>query len=94
MKIIGDEYKLKGNFGIYCIKNTYNNKHYVGSTIRNFWERYKEHENNLLNNRHFSNSLQNDFLNQEPNDFEFQILEIVMPSEEDIEKVLTTKEIY
>lgn len=94
MKIIDNEFKLKGNFGVYCIKNALNNKYYVGSTIRNFWERYKEHENSLLNNSHFSKSLQNDFLNQRTDDFEFQILEIVMPSEEEIEKALTAKEIY
>jgi len=33
--------------GIYCIRNTKNNKFYIGQTIRSFKKRWKEHRDNL-----------------------------------------------
>lgn len=47
--------------GVYCIKNTINEKIYIGSAV-NFYQRYLQHKHTLLNNKH-NKRLQN-FVNK------------------------------
>ncbi len=59
---------------IYKIKNTINNKVYIGQTIRNPLLRKEEHFNNLLKGTHHNSHLQHSF-NKYGDVFEFEIIE-------------------
>lgn len=59
---------------IYKIKNTINNKVYIGQTIRNPLLRKEEHFNNLQNGTHHNSHLQHSF-NKYGDVFEFEIIE-------------------
>lgn len=59
--------------GIYCIRNTINNKRYIGCS-RNISKRFNRHKNLLINNKHFNYKLQNDFNVYGMDSFEFLIL--------------------
>ena len=64
-------------FGIYSIKNTENNKCYIGSTTESFSIRWTCHKCNLRNNKHVNNHLQSSWNLYGEKSFEFTILEIV-----------------
>lgn len=86
MKILckhSDPYKS----GIYCIKNTTNNKTYVGSSS-NIYYRLKRHLSDLYKNRHGNKHLQNSFNKYGKESFEAFILEYC-----DI-KILESRERY
>ena len=59
--------------GIYCIRNTINNKRYIGCS-RNISKRLNRHKNLLMSNKHFNYKLQNDFNTYGIDSFEFLIL--------------------
>lgn len=59
--------------GIYCIRNTINNKRYIGCS-RNISKRFNRHKNLLMSNKHFNYKLQNDFNTYGIDSFEFLIL--------------------
>jgi group I intron endonuclease len=67
-----DNYKKSG---IYIIKNTINNKFYIGSTI-NFSERFNRHYNELLRNIHGNCHLQNSWNFYGKDSFVFEIVEV------------------
>lgn len=69
-------YSLNKLSGIYQIKNTINNKIYIGHSI-NITFRWYYHLNNLIKNIHPNNKLQNDFNKYGVVAFEFSILELV-----------------
>lgn len=77
MDYIGD---IKYTPGVYCIRNTINNKRYIGSTI-NLYSRFNTHKNNLINNKHVNKYLQNAF--NKYLKFNFYVLEET--SKEDLE---------
>ena len=60
--------------GIYCIRNTRNNKRYVGSAV-NIAARYRTHKCDLTKGRHHSPYLQNSWKKYGPDAFEFVVLE-------------------
>lgn len=61
--------------GIYLIKNTENNKVYVGSS-KNIEGRFRVHKSRLRLNKHHSPHLQKSY-NQNPNKFCYEIIEII-----------------
>ena len=63
--------------GIYSITNLVNNKKYIGSTKKSFLTRFKQHYQELINNKHFSQHLQNAWNKNGEEKFEFSIVEIV-----------------
>jgi group I intron endonuclease len=75
MKIISDYEDLLLT-GVYCIKNTKNNKVYIGSTTVSFSKRCYNHINALVNNRHKNLHLQRAY-NKDSKLFQFEILEVV-----------------
>jgi group I intron endonuclease len=62
--------------GIYCIKNTVNDRIYFGSAKR-FKQRLAEHEVSLRNNRHANRFLQSDFNKCGTDAFVFVVVEVV-----------------
>lgn len=63
--------------GIYGIRNTVNNKWYVGSTCstQGFKRRWTVHKSKLNNNKHYNPHLQRAWLKYGNDSFEFTILE-------------------
>lgn len=75
MKFI-PEYSQRALNGIYIIRNTIDNRVYIGE-CKNFYKRYGRHKSQLLNNKHFNIKLQN-FVNKYGIDaLEFDILEVL-----------------
>lgn len=62
--------------GIYQIKNTINNKIYIGSA-KNIDIRIKDHKCRLNNNKHINKKLQNAWNKYGPQGFIFEVLEVV-----------------
>ena len=60
--------------GIYSIKNTINNKIYVGQSV-NLESRFTDHKSALRNNRHFNKHLQDSWNKYGEESFEFNIIE-------------------
>jgi group I intron endonuclease len=60
---------------IYTIINIKNNKVYVGSTIREFYERRNSHKNSLIKGTHVNSHLQRAFNKYGEDNFIFEILE-------------------
>lgn len=67
--------------GVYLIKNTSNDKVYVGSTTMSFNKRFLHHINRLRNNKHKNQHLQHAWNKYGENSFEFIILEVCEKSE-------------
>jgi group I intron endonuclease len=74
----------EGNTGVYCIRNIRNGKRYVGSTAKDFMERWKLHRWAFSSGRN-SSHLQNAWNKYGPRSFVFQILERC-PPEKSIER--------
>ena len=62
--------------GIYCIKNTLNNKYYVGRS-NNIYKRWRQHKKQLADGDHVNKHLQSAVDKYGIDNFEFSILEIV-----------------
>lgn len=62
--------------GVYSIRNTANNKQYIGSTTMSFIKRLQHHVNRLRNNKHKNSHLQNAWNKYTEDDFEFEVLEV------------------
>ena len=80
---------------IYCIKNKINNKKYIGQTSekRGYNHRIHKHKNQLINNKHYSKNLQEDFNKYGMDNFEFFILdEFTFSNKELLKKVLLDME--
>ena len=69
--------KHKDLFGIYKITNTLNNKVYIGQTRQPFKKRFWHHSWKLKNNTHDNYKLQEDWNELKPDNFIFEVLEIV-----------------
>lgn len=65
--------------GIYCIKNTANNKKYIGLS-RDIRRRWNEHKSDLRNNQHNNVYLQREWNIYGEDVFEFSIVELCDPS--------------
>lgn len=76
---------------IYKIKNTINNKVYIGQTIRNPLLRKEEHFNNLRNGTHHNSHLQHSF-NKYGDVFEFEIIETCPDDELNEREIALIKE--
>ena len=62
--------------GIYRIRNITNNRVYYGSCLR-FKSRFRNHSNTLASGKHGNRFLQADYNKCQPNDFVFEIVEVV-----------------
>lgn len=85
--------KYKG--WIYCIRNKINNKKYIGQTSekRGYKQRWHKHKSLLINNKHHSKNLQEDFNKYGMDNFEFIILdEFTFSNKELLKKVLLDME--
>ena len=85
--------KYKG--WIYCIRNKINNKKYIGQTAlkRGYKYRWYVHKEQLINNKHYSKNLQEDFNKYGMDNFEFIILdEFTFSDKELLKKVLLDME--
>lgn len=61
-------------YGIYSIRNTVNNKVYIGKTEMNFGDRWDSHKSLLKNNKHFNSYLQRAYNKYGVESFEFEIV--------------------
>jgi hypothetical protein len=66
--------KVKKEIGIYCIKNTINNKCYIGQS-KNIYVRFQNHKHCLRKNKQSNPYLQEDFNKYGEESFLFEILE-------------------
>ena len=85
--------KYKGY--IYCIRNKINNKKYIGQTSekRGYKHRIQSHISLLINNKHYSKNLQEDFNKFGIDNFEFFILdEFTFSDKKLLKKVLLDME--
>ena len=83
--------KYKG--WIYYIRNKINNKKYIGQTAWNINKRISKHKGQLINNKHYSKNLQEDFNKYGMDNFEFIILdEFTFSDKELLKKVLIDME--
>jgi hypothetical protein len=64
------------NSGVYRIRNTINDKSYIGSAV-NLYNRARKHRHELIQNKHGSPVLQNSWNKYGGDSFVFEILEIV-----------------
>jgi len=79
----------KSKSGIYQIRNTTNNKVYIGSAFT-LIERYNHHKSELNNNRHGNDHLQKSYNKYGMNNFIFEVLEYI----DDISKLYDIEEVY
>ena len=85
--------KIKYKGYIYCIRNKINNKKYIGQTSWNINKRFGKHKGQLINNKHYSKNLQEDFNKYGIDNFEFIILdEFTFTNKELLKKVLLDME--
>lgn len=68
---------LRETTGIYQILNKQNLKCYIGSTRRNFHDRFKDHKRSLKKNKHHSKHLQAAWNKYGEEVFEFNVLEVI-----------------
>lgn len=81
---------LKSKKGIYQIRQISSGKVYVGSTVRNFYDRLCAHRSVLRRNKHSSIYLQRSWNQYGEDDFVFEILEDI----DDISNILKTEMNY
>jgi group I intron endonuclease len=75
--------------GIYVIKNTVNNKIYIGSAV-NIDKRWLQHKHSLKEGKHHSCLLQRAWDKYEEKDFKFEIIQVVT----DPEHLLSYEQVY
>ena len=68
--------------GIYQIRNTINNKVYIGQTKERFERRYWLHNFLLKNNKHDNVNLQNEYNDQNGEGFSFEVVEAITEPKE------------
>jgi group I intron endonuclease len=73
----------KNASGVYVIRNTVNDKVYVGST-RNFYTRYKGHRSHLRLGKHSSRHMQRHHNKYGPSCFTINLLELITDNPEDL----------
>ena len=83
---------LRQTVGIYQITNKHNLKNYIGSTRRNFHDRFRDHKRDLKKNKHHNKYLQNAWNKYGEESFEFTVLEVIDKSLD--KKYFLEKETY
>jgi group I intron endonuclease len=79
------EKKYKNSSGVYSIINNITGKYYIGSAI-DFWDRFLFHDWQIRNNRHSNNYLQNSYNKNGDCEFSFNLLELLSPKDNLIER--------
>ena len=77
------------NSGIYQIRNTIDNKVYIGSS-KDFTRRWREHRSDLRGNRHHSQYLQNSWNKYGEDNFKFESIFVVF----DKDKLIDVEQIF
>lgn len=72
---------LNSTFGIYQIRQISTGRIYIGSTSRNFYDRFSKHKSDLNNKKHSSIFLQRCWNQSTESDFSFEVLEILTDKE-------------
>jgi len=75
--------------GIYCIKNTINNKVYIGSA-KNLKHRINKHKYDLKNNKHYNKHLQSSWNKYGEESFSFEIIRYV----KNLELLIRFEQVY
>jgi len=70
--------------GIYCIRNKINDKRYVGQSIDIVGTRWRDHKNDLRNDKHENKYLQHAWNKYGEENFAFEVVEMV--KKEDLDK--------
>ncbi|MGE5438100.1 MAG: GIY-YIG nuclease family protein [Syntrophothermus sp.] len=68
---------LKNSCGIYMIYNKINHKKYIGSTSKNFYQRWTQHLYQLNSNNHYNKYLQYSWNKYSYNNFKFVIIKTI-----------------
>jgi group I intron endonuclease len=79
------EEKYKNSPGIYSIINNITGKYYIGSAV-DFYDRFMFHKWQLKNNRHNNDHLQNSYNKYGNCEFSFNLLELLSPKDDLIER--------
>jgi group I intron endonuclease len=79
------EEKYKNSSGIYSIINNITGKYYIGSAI-DFYDRFMFHKWQLKNNRHDNSHLQKSYNKYGNCEFSFNLLELLSPKDDLIER--------
>jgi group I intron endonuclease len=80
-----DEVKANIKSGVYKVTNVWNNKIYIGESL-NIERRWKEHIDDLKNNKHHSYKLQNDWNIYGDKAFDFKIIKEINKQYNDLSK--------
>ena len=80
-------------FGIYAIKNTINDKMYIGSTRASFYDRWSQHMQQFEKNEHSNKYMQNSWNKYGYKNFQFKIIYIAN-KQSDVDNIINIEQKY